>query len=79
MRTPYRDEDRQLLDTPLACPSCGSRDPKIVHALPAKEVWKNGARQQDRWCDACGHKWICVLSPIDHEKTASVSNIRRRL
>lgn len=47
-------------DTMLVCPDCEGRRLK---ATPAKEVWKDGARQQDRWCLDCGHSWVTVLPP----------------
>ena len=47
-------------DTSLACPKCGGQHLK---ATAPKEVWKHGARQQDRWCLDCGHSWITVLPP----------------
>jgi len=47
-------------DTMLVCPQCEGQK---LDATAPKEVWKNGARQQDRWCLACGHRWVCVLPP----------------
>ncbi len=47
-------------DTVLACPNCEGQKLK---ATAPKEVWKHGARQQDRWCLDCGHRWITVLPP----------------
>ncbi len=47
-------------DTMLVCPHCLSRH---LEATSAKEVWQNGARQQDRWCVDCGHRWMTVLPP----------------
>lgn len=47
-------------DTMFACPECESTQLK---AAEAKEIWSGGARQQDRWCEECGHRWITVLPP----------------
>ncbi len=47
-------------DTSLACPECEGQK---LQATAPKEVWKGGARQQDRWCLACGHRWVTVLPP----------------
>ncbi len=47
-------------DTVLACPNCESRQ---VEAKRAEEVWKYGARKQDRWCLRCGYAWVTVLNP----------------
>jgi len=62
-------DPRALLpqDTPLACPHCNAYkdhlDRPVVQASPPREVWRDGARQQDRWCLACGHRWVTVLPP----------------
>lgn len=47
-------------DTDLVCPQCEGAQ---LRAAEAKEVWRAGARQQDRWCEDCGHRWITVLPP----------------
>jgi len=55
------------MDTLLACPMCNAHTDHLgrpaVEALPAKEVWRHGARKQDRWCLVCGHRWVTVLPP----------------
>ncbi len=47
-------------DTTYACPQCEGQHLK---AMRAKEVWKDGARQQERFCLDCDHRWITVLPP----------------
>jgi hypothetical protein len=59
-RMPEHRIERLGGDTVLACPNCESRR---VEAKRAKEVWKGGARQQDRWCLRCGYAWVTVLNP----------------
>lgn len=47
-------------DTLFFCPECNGGELKSGEA---REVWKRGARQQDRWCLDCGHRWVTVLPP----------------
>ena len=56
------------LDTELACPACG-RLGCIEASAPRTGVRFPGEdralvpRQQDRRCQACGHRWMVVLPP----------------
>ena len=61
-------------DTAFICPHCGSQKLK---ATEAKEVWKNGARQQDRWCVDCGHRWVTVLPPRFQAELVPFTSTRR--
>lgn len=60
-------EREQVLDTPLRCPSCNgdavmSRAAQTGHRY-AGEQKEFVPRQQDRWCVACGHRWMAILPP----------------
>jgi DNA-directed RNA polymerase subunit RPC12/RpoP len=55
------------LDLFYVCPDCGS---KHVLAKDAKTIEDLGGqhklwipRQQDRWCQECGHRWTATLAP----------------
>ncbi len=61
-------------DTELVCPQCGSRR---LEATAPKEVWKNGARQQDRSCLPCGHRWVTVLPPKFQAELVPFTTTRR--
>ena len=61
-------------DTLHACPECeGTR----LKARAPREVWKGGARQQDRWCLACGHCWVTVLPPRFQAELIPLTTTRR--
>lgn len=54
-------------DTLLSCPECEGRDvmahnPKTIAQLPG-EARFFVPRQQDRRCQACGHRWTVTLPP----------------
>jgi len=57
-------KDVRLLpgDTVFACPNCEVTGEALKAGKPS-EVWRGGARQQDRWCEQCGHRWTTVLPP----------------
>lgn len=61
-------------DTSLFCPACGGGR---LEATEAKEVWKDGARQQDRWCLECGHRWVTVLPPRFQAELVPFTTTRR--
>lgn len=55
------------LDTILRCPSCnssecGTNEPRTGIQFTG-ELKRYVPRQQDRWCFACGHRWMVVLPP----------------
>jgi DNA-directed RNA polymerase subunit RPC12/RpoP len=55
------------VDTPLACPACNSQ--RVGAGRPRTGIRLDGEaqhfipRQQDRWCEDCGHRWMTVLPP----------------
>lgn len=58
-------------ETPLACPLCeahtfsnGVKTERVVVAAEPRELWRDGARKQDRMCRNCGHQWTSVLPPV---------------
>lgn len=67
VRQPFDPRALQPQDTLLACPQCSAHKDHlgrpVVQANAPREVWRYGARQQDRWCLACGHRWVTVLPP----------------
>jgi len=62
-------------DTDMICPQCESS--KGLRATEAKEVWRDGARQQDRWCVECGHRWVTVLAPKFQAELIPLTTTRR--
>lgn len=79
IRDSFDPKELRPQDTLLACPHCNAHTDHhgraVVKATAAREVWKHGARQQDRWCTACGHRWVTVLPPTwtAEAKVGSVS------
>ena len=61
-------------DTMMVCSRCESRNLK---AKPAFEVWKHGARRQDRWCLDCGQQWVVVLPPLFQAELIPLDTQRR--
>jgi hypothetical protein len=73
--------ERLPLDTPFVCPECQSRH---VLAKPARTTIRLGGeaqrfipRQQDRQCQACGHRWTCVLPPESYHEESFTAGTRR--
>ena len=72
VRESFSPKNLMPQDTLLACPLCSAyQDPNgqpLVEAAAPREVWRFGARIQDRWCLVCHHRWTTVLPPAYEAK-----------